>query len=161
MADTLTQVPLTLTTSYAGLAAGTTTTYTTANAVNYAIGGIAYTKAAATNAATPTTDATTGAAFLPVTANQGSVFVFGYDAAGNLKVSQGQVQALDAQGNFNLSPQFPSIPDNVAPFGYLVLKAGATLSGSWTFGSSNLSSVTGATYSFKNLMTMPARPVVS
>lgn len=161
MADTLTQVPLTLTTSYAGLAAGTTTTYTTANAVNYAIGGVAYTKAAATNAATPTTDATTGAAFLPVSANQGSVFVFGYDAAGNLKVSQGQVQALDVQGNFLLSPQFPTIPDGVCPFGYLVFKGGSTLASAWVFGTGNLSGVSGATYSFKNLMTLPARPVVS
>lgn len=159
--DILATAPLTLTTSYAGLGAGTTTTYTTANAVNYAIKGIAYTKAAATNAATPTTDATTGAAFVAVTANQGCVFVFGYDASGNIKVSQGGIQALDVDGNFYIAPQFPAIPDTVAPFGYLVFKGGATLSGSWTFGSSNLSSVTGATYSFKNLMTMPARPVVA
>lgn len=159
--DTLQQVPLTLCLSYAGLSAGTTTTYTTANAVNYAIGGITYTKTAATNAATPTTDATTGNAFVGVTANQGSVYVFGYDKSGNLKVSQGQVQALDVSGNFIASPQFPAIPDTVCPFGYLVFKGASNLSGSWTFGSSNLSGVTGATYSFANLCTLPGRPVVA
>jgi len=159
--DTLQSTPLTLTLSYAGLSAGTTTTYTTANAVNYAIAGVAYTKAAQTNAATPTADATTGAAFLPVSANQGSVYVFGYDASGNLKVSQGQVQALDVQGNFINSPQFPAIPDGVAVFGYLVFKGASNLASAWTFGSSNLSGVTGATYSFKSLATLPARPVVA
>lgn len=159
--DLLQQVPLTLCLSYAGIAAGTTNTYTTANAVNYAIAGVAYTKAAATNAAVPTTDATTGAAFVPVAANFGSVYVFGYDASGNLKVSQGQVQALDVQGNFLLSPQLPFLPDGVAPFGYLVFKGGSTLASPWVFGTGNFSSVTGATYSFKNLATMVGRPVVA
>ena len=159
--DTLQQAPMTATLSYPGLAAGTTTTYTTANAVNYAIAGVAYTKAAQTNAATPTTDATTGNAFLPISANQGSVFVFAYDASGNLKVSQGQIQALDTAGNFLIAPQFPGLPDGTCPFGYLVFKGASTLASAWTFGSSNLSSVTGATFSFKNLATMPARPVVA
>lgn len=153
--------PITLCASYAGLAAGTTTTYTTANAVEFAINGIFYSKAAATNAATPTTDAITGAAFTGVTANQGCVFLFAYDASGNLKVTQGTIQALDAGGNFITSPSMPSPADSTCPFGYLVFKGGATLSGTWTFGSSNLSGVTGATYSFKNLMTLPGRPVVA
>lgn len=159
--DTLQQTPLTMCLSYAGIAAGTTTTYTTANAVNYAIGGVAYTKVAVTAAATPTTDATTGAAFVPVAANFGSVYVFGYDASGNIKVSQGQVQALDVTGAFLTAPQFPAIPDGVVPFGYLVFKGGSTLASAWTFGSSNLSAVTGATYSFKNLSTLAYRPVVA
>ena len=159
--DTLQQTPQTECLSYAGLSAGTTTTYTTANAVTFAIGGIMYNKTAATNAATPTTDATTGNAFLPVSANQGSVFVFGYDKSGNIKVSQGQVLALDVAGNFLIAPQFPAIPDTVCPFGYLVFKGASNLSGTWTFGSSNLSGVTGATYSFGNLCTLPGRPDVA
>jgi hypothetical protein len=153
--------PTTMCHSYAGLTAGTTTTYTTANAIDYSIAGLIYNKAAQTNAATPTTDATTGAAFVGVTANQGCVFVFAYDASGNLKVTQGAVTALDTSGNFIAAPQFPSPADGTCPFGYLVFKGGSTLSGTWTFGSSNLSSVTGATYSFKNLSTLPGRPVVS
>lgn len=159
--DFLAQAPATQTTSKAGLAAGTTTTFTTANTTQYAIKGKAYAKAGVTNSATPTTDATTGAAFAPVTANNGSVFVFSWDASGNVKVSQGQVQALDSAGNFIVAPQFPAIPDTLCPFGYLVFKGGSTLASAWTFGSSNLSSVTGATYTFVDIQSLPDRPQVS
>ena len=159
--DALSQVPLTMTTTKAGIAAGTTTTLTTANTVLYCLKGKAYTKAAASNAATPTTDATTAAAFVALSANQGTVVVVGYDSSGNLKASQGTVQALDTSGAFILAPQFPIVPDTVCPFGYIVLKAGSTLSGTWTFGSSNLSSVTGMTYTFVDVMTLADRPQVS
>lgn len=159
--DNLQNTPLSLTTTKAGLTAGTTTTYTTANTVQYSIRGKAFSKTAVTNGATPTTDATTGAAFVPTSANQGSVYVFGFDASGAIKVSQGQVQALDAAGNFILSPQFPVIPDTVTPFGYLVFKGASNLSGTWTFGTNNLSSVTGATYTFVDVFTLPDRPQVS
>lgn len=153
--------PLSLCLSKAGLSAGTTTTITTTATVVYAIGGIAYSKGAITNGATPTTDAVTGAAFLPVSANQGCTFLFGLDASGNVKVSQGGLQALDATGNFIVSPAVPTLPDGVTAFGYLVFKGGATLSGTWTFGSSNLSGVTGVTFSFKDLITLPGRPQVA
>jgi hypothetical protein len=159
--DNLANTPLSLTTTKAGLVAGTTTTYTTANITQYAIRGLAYSKAAVTNGATPTTDATTGAAFVPVSANSGSVYVFAFDAAGALKVSQGGVTPLDVQGNFIRAPQFPSVPNTATAFGYLVLKGGSTLASPWTFGSSNLSGVTGATYTFTDVMTLPARPVVA
>lgn len=158
--DTLSQIPLTMCTMKATLAAGTTTTYSTTGTTLYCIGGKAYSKAAVTNGATPTTDATTAAAFVAVGANYGSVFVFGYDSSGTIKVSQGSVVALDASGAFILAPQFPAIPDSVCPFGYLVIKAGSTAS-NWTFGSSNLSGATGITYTFVDVMTLPARPQVS
>lgn len=160
--DALSQVPLTLATKKAGLGAGTTTTFSfTANPLEYAIKGKFYSKATQTNAATPTTDAVTGAAFVALTAGYGSVYVFGYDAAGNIKVMQGKVEALDSQGNFVYAPQFPLIPDSICPFGYLVAKGGATLSGSWTFGASNLSGVSGMTYAFQDVLTLPDRPQVS
>lgn len=158
--DALSQIPLTMCTMKAALAAGTTTTYSTTGVTLFCIGGKAYSKAAVTNGATPTTDATTAAAFVAVGANYGSVFVFGYDKDGTIKVSQGSVVALDASGAFILAPQFPAIPDTVCPFGYLVIKAGSTAS-NWTFGSSNLSGATGITYTFVDVMTMPARPQVS
>jgi hypothetical protein len=157
----LSQVPLTMATTKAGLTAGTTTTYTTANTVQYSIKGKAYSKTAVTNSATPTTDATTGAAYNGVTANNGCVFVFGFDSSGAIKVSQGGIQALDTSGAFIISPQFPALPDTICPFGYLVFKGGSTLSGTWTFGSSNLSGVTGATYTFVDIQTLPDRPQVS
>jgi hypothetical protein len=158
--DNLAQIPLTLCTVKAALAAGTTTTFSTTGATLYCIKGRAYSRAAATNVATPTTDAATGAAFLPVAANQGSVFVFCYDSgASTLRVVQGQVQALDVAGNFILTPQFPGIPDTLCPFGWLVVKAGSTAVGNWVFGTNNLSGVTGLTYSFSDCMTLPDRPV--
>lgn len=159
--DNLQNTPLSIVTTKAGLSAGTTTTYSTANTVLYCIRGKAYSKTAVTNGATPTTDITTGAAFVPVAANQGSVYVFGFDASGTIRVCQGQVSALDVAGNFIYTPQFPIVPDTVTPFGYLVFKGGSTLSGTWTFGTNNLSGVSGATYTFVDVMTLPDRPQVS
>lgn len=159
--DILQQNPLTMTTTKAGAAAGTTTTLTTANTVLYAIKGKAFTKAGASNAATPTTDATTGAAYVAVPVNYGCAYVLGYDAAGTLKVSQGGLQALDSSGNFIVAPQMPMVPDTVAPFAYLVTKVGST-GAAWTFGSSNLAGPpTGVTHTFVDVMTLPDRPQVS
>ena len=74
--DNLSQTPLSICVSKAGLAAGTTTTYTTAAAVVFSIKGKMYSVVAATNAATPTIDADTGVAFAPLLPNQGCVFLF-------------------------------------------------------------------------------------
>lgn len=145
-------------TTKAGLSAGTTTTLTTANTSLGSINGKAFSKAAAANAATPTTDFGTGLAFLPISPNQGSVFIIAYDAAGNLRVLQYQVTALDVGGNFIYQPLFPALPDTVYPVGYIVVKAGATAVGTWTFGTNNLSGVTGLTYTFVDVMMLPARP---
>jgi hypothetical protein len=160
--DYLSQAPVTLTTTYAGLSAGTTTTISTANTIQYCLRGKAISpKTAITNGATPTTDAATGLAFPPISANQGTIVVLGLDASGNVKAMQGAIQALDSSGAFILAPQFPNIPDTVCPFGYIVLKGGSTLSGTWTFGTNNLSSVTGMTYTFVSVMGLPDRPQTS
>lgn len=159
--DFLQALPLTMCVTKPVLAAGTTTTVSTTNAITGCLRGKAVTKTALSNTATPTTDATTGAAFTGITANQGTIVVLAIDASGNLKASQGTVQALDSAGAFIQAPQFPMVPDTVIPFGYIVLKGGSTLVGTWTFGSSNLSSVTGMTYTFVDIMTLPDRPQVS
>jgi hypothetical protein len=160
--DNLSLGPLTQALNKAGFAAGTTTTYSiTANPLIFSIKGKEYTKATVTNGATPTTDFNTGLAFLPLVANQGSVFVFAYDSAGNVRAMQGQIQALDVAGNFILAPQFPAIPDGVCPFGYLVVRGASNLVGTWTLGANNLSGVTGMTYAFVDLNTLPDRPQVS
>lgn len=159
--DRLTQTPLTLCLMKAALAAGTTTTYSTTGVTHYSINGKAYSKAAVTNGATPVVDGATGLAFQPIRANQGTVFVFGYDASGTIRVCQGEVQALDVGGNFIIAPQLPGIPDSICPFGYLIAKGGSTLVSTWTFGTNNLSSVTGMTYTFGDLITLPDRPIVS
>ncbi len=159
--DALQQVPLTLTLGKIALAAGTTSTLSNTGTTVYAIRGKAYSRAAMVNTATPTVDAATGLAFAPIVANQGTLVVVGFDAAGNLKAAQGSIQALDAAGNFVLAPQPPSVPDTMCPIGYVVLKAGSALVGNWQFGTSNLSAVAGMTYTFVDLITLADRPQVS
>lgn len=159
--DNLASLPATICLVKSGLVAGTTTTFSTVGTTVYGIRGRAYSVAAATNGATPTLDANSGVAFLPVSANQGSVFIFGYNAAGATKVAQGQVQALDSAGLFINSPQFPVLPDDFCPIGYVVIKAGSTAVGTWVMGVNNLSGVTGLTYTFGSLVTLTDRPIVS
>ena len=145
------------------IAAGTTTTLSTTGTTTYAIRGKAYTKAAITNGATPTTDAASGAAFIPVPANYGSVFMVGLNAAGSLLAVQGTVTPLDNTGAFITAPQFGALPTDFCPIGYLVIKAGSTASSApgWTFGGSNMSGVTGITYTFQDVVGVPDRPQIS
>ena len=150
--------------SVAVLAAGTTTTITTTNAINYAIRGKANTVAALTNQATPTTDHLTGAAFVGVKKGYGSVFVYGFNAAGTLKCVQGTVVPLDTSGATYIwkdSPQFPAMPEDFCPFGYLTILAGSTADATtgWVQGTSNQASVTGITYAREDVaLGMPDRP---
>jgi hypothetical protein len=160
--DFMAQAPVSGCFTNAGFAAGTTSTISTTATAQYALRGKAYSKTAVTNGATPTTDATTGAAFVALSANQGTVVYLGFDSSGNQKAAQGSIVALDSSGAFIVAPQPPSIDDSVwVPVGYVVLKAGSTLSGTWTFGTNNLSSVTGMTYTFVSVMGPPGRPQVS
>lgn len=150
----------------ASSAAGTTTTYSTTGTTHYSIGGKAYSKAAVTNGATPTTDVNTGAAFTAVSASEGCVFVFGYNAAGTIKVAQGEIvdltgEADGANASFVQAPEFPDLPADFAPFAYLLTKVGASGS-SWTFGSSNLAGPpSNVLHTFVDVTTLPTRPQTS
>lgn len=159
--DKLSQSPLSICVTKAGLGAGTTTTYSTTAAVVFSERGKMYSAPIATNAATPTLDADTGLVFNPLLANQGCTFLFGYTGAGVISVTQSPIMALDATGNFLIAPQLPAIANGVTPFGYLVAKAGSTLASGWVLGTSNLSGVTGMTYTFQDIMNLPDRPQVS
>lgn len=142
-------------------AAGAETVHDSTVAMPFCINGKHYSKSG-TNAdqATPTTDAATGVAFPTLTANQGAVMVWGYDASGVVKCVMGEITALDAAGNFIVAPEFPAnIPDTICPFAYQILKAGAT-AGTITFGSSNWNA-TGFTNAIINVATLPSRPQVS
>lgn len=143
------------------LAAGTTSTVTTTNAITGYVNGVSYNSAALTNQATPTTDLNTALAFPSLSANQGTIVVLGINSSGALKAVQGSIVALDASGAFIVAPQPPSMPDSFLPFGKIVLKAGSTLVSTWTFGTNNLSGVTGMTYSFADLTGVLGRPVIS
>lgn len=161
--DNQSAVPVTMCLSKAALAAGTTTTISTTGTTVFAIRGKAYSKGAITNGATPTTDYATGAAFLPVLANNGSVYLVGFDHSGNVKCVQGTVTPLDNTGAFINAPEFGGLPSDFCPIGYLVIKAGSTASATsgWLFGTSNMSSVTGITYTFVDVVGLPDRPQVA
>jgi len=139
---------------------GAATTFSTGGTVTYSINGVAYTRTAISGGTTPTTDANTGATLRPINANQGSVFVWCFDAGGNTRVLQGTVEALDSSGNFINAPQFPTIPDTLCPWAYTVIRGGSTLASPFQFGTSNWNT-TGVTISVKNVLVMPLRPQVS
>lgn len=155
--------PQTLCLSKITLAAGSTSTLSNTGTTTYGIAGKAYTKAAMSNATTPTTDAATGSAFVGVVANYGCLFIVGFNAAGDLKCVQGEVAPLNAQGTFVTAPGVPGLPNDFCPVGYVIIKAGATANATtgWIFGTSNMSSVTGITYTFGDLIGLPGRPLTS
>jgi len=161
MPDSFGSTPLTMCMSKVTLAAGSTTTISNTGTTTFMIKGSMYTKTAMTNVATPTTDIVTGAAFRPIVANQGTVIQVGLDSGGNLRAAQGTIESLDVNGAFVRAPQFPGLPDTVATIGYIILKGGATLVATWTFGTNNLSSVTGMTYTFHDAGMTPDRPAVA
>ena len=170
--------PVTMCLSKVTLAAGTTTTLSNTGAIVYAIRGKAYSASALNNTATPTVDFATGNAFLPIpipatapnlAAGYGSIFMAGLDHAGTLRVIQGTVVPLDSSGNFINAPQFGALgpagsgstDQDFCPIGYIVVKLGATAVATWTFGTNNLSGVTGVTYAFQDLISETDRPQVS
>ena len=180
--DNQSLAPITMCMVKAGLAAGTTTTLTTtaspASNLIYAIRGKVYTAANLSNTATPTTDWATGIAFnpipIPATApnlavGYGSIFMVGLDAGGTVRVIQGSIEAMDATPAFIRAPQFgglgpqgsASTDNNFCPIGYIIVKLGSTAVATWTFGTNNLSSVTGVTYTFVDVCTIPDRPQVA
>lgn len=193
--DTVAKAPVTMALVKAGLAAGTTTTISTTATVQFLIESLFYSKTAITNGATPTTDWSTGNAFIPIPipltstglpfgvpgacAGYACAYAVGFDHSGNVKVIQGQIVGLDANGNFisaapslnpSLGPAGPN-PGTIAggvtadndfcPIGFIAVKLGSTAVATWTFGTNNLSSVTGVTFSFNDCATLPGRPLAN
>lgn len=146
-------------------AAAAETVHDTTVLLNYCINGKAYTKSG-TNAdqTTPTTDYNTGLAFPTLTGvasggGQGAVVVWAYNSSGTVKCMMGDVETLDAAGNFAIAPMFPSIPDDVCPFAYQVLKHYGQAS-TVAFGTSNWNT-SGFTNAIVNIMTLPSRPQIA
>ena len=158
----LTGIPFASTMSFttAALTAGTTSTYTTANATECCIEGKwATALSAQTNTASPTTDSTTGAAFNALAASQGCLLVWGITAAGAIQLAQGPIVDLDTDSNDfkdGQAPEFPTILDTVCPIAYTVIKNGSTGS-AWTPGTSNWTA-TGIVDTFVDIAVMPDRP---
>lgn len=150
----------------AGLVAGSTSTYTTtATTVCSIRGKFATGLTAQTNTASPTTDATTGAAFVALGDNQATVLVWGINAAGAIQLSQGSIENTEVgvtttAGAFLTVPQFPRIPEDFCPIGYCLVRTAPSAS-AWTPGTSNWTA-TGITAStFQNVATLPDRPQTS
>jgi hypothetical protein len=146
-------------------ATGAETVYDTTVTIAFSVEGKAYTKAAVTDGATPTTDYNTGAAFAVLTGagssagGQGCAFVWALTAAGAVKVMQGPVVSVDASGNFAIAPQFPSIPSDVTPFAYSISKHYG-VSTTFTFGTDNWNK-SGHSHAIQNVHVLPRRPQTS
>lgn len=143
-------------------ATGAETVYDTTVVIPFSIDGKLYRKAAVTDGATPTTDAVTGAAFEAVTPDKGCVFVWTLNASGTVGLVQGELQDMDGDTDaFKIEPQFPSIPDTLVPFAYMVYStAGTAAAAGLKPGSDNWNS-TGLTVTIVNVSRLPSRPQVS
>ena len=148
---------------------GAATTVTSQN-TTYAINGKLYYSASGTiGSTTPTTDAVTGLAFVPLQKQQGCVYVYCLDTAGALKLLQGPLpptvagvtgKNCDIAGNFVDPPQFPAIPATLCPLSYVVVHLASTYVGTgWIIGTSNFTGITGVTAETAvDLVTLPPSP---
>lgn len=145
---------------------GTTSTYTTTVTTECVINGkFGTTLGAQTNTASPTTDATTGAAFVPLVANQAICLVWGVNLAGTIKLAQGLavptvVGVTTTAGAFIMPPPFPALPDDFCPIAYGFVRTSPT-GNAFTTGTTNwtASGITAST--FVNIAVLPDRPQVA
>lgn len=175
--NALQQSGLTLSMGDQALIAGTTTTLTLSTAKDYYVDGKAYTQATTTNVQPNTTDLNTGATLEGIPAGFGAAIVIGTtsSASTTLRMVQGPLSELEADtaaytpGAFKVNPQFPPIPNDFCPFGWVIVKVATdyTSGASYVFGSSN-TTATGAQNSaataHANTFTsgnLPDRPVAS
>lgn len=150
-----------------GITKGTTSTYTTtATTVCSIRGKFATGLTAQTNTASPTTDAgNADAAFRALTDNQATVLVFGVNAAGEIKLAQGTIEPTEVgvtttAGAFIHPPQFPALPTDFCPLGYLLVRT-APSAADFTPGTSNWTA-TGITASaVVEVTVLPDRPQTS
>lgn len=151
----------------AGLTVGTGVNYTTAVTTSCVIKGkFATTLGAQTNTATPTVDATTGASFTltPLGAQQGTVFVYGTNLAGAIKVAQGSIVATElgvttTAGAWIVAPQFPALPDDFCPIGYQLIRTSPT-GAAFTMGVTSMA-LSGLNVTTVNVHTLPDRPAIA
>lgn len=140
---------------------GAATTYST-SAVPVSINGVATTKAAVSGGTTPTTNSTSAAALTvtaPATGHKAALVVWTVDTGGTERIrSDGFVTSLSGA---EIILDFPDIPATEVPFAYHTLKAGTTVSGTWTFGSSNWNATGMTVGTVVNCSMIPHPSVVS
>lgn len=150
----------------AAMVAGTTSTYTTTVTTNCVINGkFATTLGAQTNTASPTTDATTGVAFVALQPNQTCCLVFGQNAAGAIKLCQGPIIACavgvtTTVGALIVDPQFPALPNDFCPLAYTVVRTAPSAS-AWTPGTGSWTASGVSASTFQNVSQLPNRPQAS
>lgn len=143
----------------AGLAAGTTTTYTIATAFAYAIKGQLFTGGAGTNVAHPTLDGATGKAFVALAPDQACIVAYFVNAAGTVSAIQGPIIQNSQLTGGLAAAQFPQASDLLTPFAYALVQASTALVGTWLVGTNNWAGVTGLTAIFRDVMDYPAQPI--
>lgn len=150
----------------AALILGTTSTYTTtATTVGTINGRFVTTIAAQTNTASPTVDAATGAAFVPLTPNKATVLVYGQTVAGVIQLAQGGIEDTDVGvtttvGAFRRAPQLPILPDNFMVLAYFLVRT-APSAATFTAGTSSWTASGVTASAAVNIATLPDRPVTS
>ena len=156
---------ITMSTVNAAFAAGATTTITSSNNSAGVINGEWVTTLTAANMASPTTDATTGVAFVALAPNQCCALVIGQNKAGTVKMSQGPIIAAltgvtTTVGGFAYAPQFPALPDDFMPMAYTLVQTAPSAS-AWTPGSSNWTASGVSATTFQNVAQLPKRPQIA
>jgi hypothetical protein len=136
-------------------ATGAETVHDTTVTIDYVLDGVIASKTAITDGVTPTTDYVSGSS-ITLTANKSRVVVWGLISGGTVKVIAGDIVDWDGTA-YNNAPPTPDVPDTFVPFAVQLLKGGSTVSGTWTFGTSNWNA-TGITSSIQNVMVLKARP---
>lgn len=151
-------------------ATGAETLYDTTVAIAYCIDGKSDLFATKNSQATPTTDGN-GDPFPALavlnsdgsSSGKGACVVWCINTSDALVVFQGAIEELDGiSTTFVNTPQFPSIPDDVTPFAYQILKQAmdsltAPTADSATYGTSNWNA-TGFTNVIVDVFTLPRRP---
>jgi hypothetical protein len=128
-------------------------------------GKFATTLGAQTNTATPTTDATTGAAFVALAPNQTCCIVLGQNLAGAIKMCQGPIISTltgvtTTVGALLYEPQFPALPADFCPLAYTVVRT-APSAAAWTPGTSSWTASGVSASTFQNVCQLPNRPQAS
>ena len=161
--DQLAFTPITFNHANAGLVAGTGSSYTTTAATICSIGGkFATSLAAQTNTASPTVDAVTGLAFVPVLLNQACMLVWGVNLAGQIRLVQGasvptEPGVTTTVGAFLQAPFVPGLPDDFCPIAYQIVRVSPT-GATFTPGTTAWAA-SGITCSVaRNISCLPGRP---
>ena len=159
---------LTLNHINSGVVVGTTNTYTMPAATSCEFRGKFGTPLAIQSAnagATPTTDATTGVAFVPILADTAAALVWGVNAAGAMKIAQGPATPTvpgitTTVGAFINAPQWPALPEDFCPIAYQLVRVSPT-GATFTTGTTSWAASGITCSTIQNIGTLPDKPQIA